>query len=101
MLATGIYLLALPTIEAELLIPYPSALLTLTTPMIGRSSNSIFSAAACDRYERRQIVPIGVLIFTATSITSIFINSAADLVAHPAFFNPLAEVVARFLQGSL
>lgn len=81
MLATDIYLPALPTIEVEFRATHASALLTLTAYMIGYSSSLIFSGVLSDRYGRRPIILIGALIFTTASIASIFVNSIADLIA--------------------
>ena len=81
MLATDIYLPALPTIEVEFLATHASALLTLTAYMIGYSSSLIFSGVLSDRYGRRPIILIGALIFTTASIASIFVNSIAGLIA--------------------
>lgn len=87
MLATDIYLPALPTIETELLTTHASALLTLTAYMIGYSTSLIFSGVLSDKYGRRPIILIGTLIFTAASIASIFVNSITGLI------------IMRFLQA--
>lgn len=49
--------------------------------MIGYSTSLIFSGVLSDRYGRRQMLPIGVLIFTAASIASISANSITSLIA--------------------
>lgn len=80
MLATDVYLPALPFLQESLSTNQANVMLTLTAYMIGYSSSLMISGVISDRYGRRPIILAGIAIFAAASVASIFIESIGGLV---------------------
>jgi MFS transporter, DHA1 family, multidrug resistance protein len=80
MLATDIYLPALPFLQESFSTNQANVMLTLSAYMIGYSSSLMLSGVVSDRYGRRPIILIGIAIFTAASIACIFIESIYGLI---------------------
>lgn len=80
MLATDVYLPALPFLQESLSTNQANVMLTLSAYMIGYSSSLMISGIVSDRYGRRPIILIGIAIFAAASIACIFIESIGSLV---------------------
>ena len=80
MLATDIYLPAIPSIGEDLIASHSSLMLTLTSYMAGYSISLVLSGALSDLYGRRVIVLCGLFIFALASLASSFVISVEQLI---------------------
>jgi MFS transporter, DHA1 family, multidrug resistance protein len=87
MLATDIYLPALPNMANSLAANHAAAMLTLTAYMLGYAISLILAGIASDRYGRRPVILVGIVLFCAASLACALTDSIAALI------------VFRFLQA--
>lgn len=80
MLATDVYLPALPLVASGLSANYSTIMLTLTAYMAGYALSLIFSGVASDRYGRRVVILLGISLFCISSLACAFADSITTLI---------------------
>jgi len=80
-LATAIHMPAFPAMAEAFSVGPDQIQLTLTAYMLGLAFSQLFCGAFADRYGRRPVMHISLIIFIIGSIASIFAESIASLIA--------------------
>ena len=79
-LATAIYMPAFPAMAKAFAVGPDQIQLTLTAYMLGLAISQLFCGAIADRYGRRPVMHISLIIFAIGSLASIFADSIASLI---------------------
>lgn len=79
-LATAIYMPAFPAMAKAFAVGPDQIQLTLTAYMLGLAISQLFCGAIADRYGRRPVMHISLVIFCLGSLASVFADNVASLI---------------------
>ncbi|MEY3018433.1 MAG: hypothetical protein RL336_1568 [Pseudomonadota bacterium] len=81
-LATAIYMPAFPAMAKEFAVGPDQIQLTLTAYMLGLAISQLFCGAIADRFGRRPVMHVSLVIFALGSLASIFADSVHSLILY-------------------